>query len=269
VRIIQRFGRIDRIGSKNDAIQLVNYWPDISLDEYINLRERVEDRMVIVDMTSTGDDNVLSAKSNDVAYRREQLKRLQNEVLDLEDANTGVSITDLGLNDFRMDLLSYIDKNPEIKRLPTGLHTVVPAHPESGLVPGVIFILKSRDPVSAREQNNRLYPYFLVYISTDGEIVYDYTQAKYLLDMARKACRGQDEPIPAVFEPFNKRTKDGRDMSTYSALLDKVIHTIQDIESDSDINSLFLGIITTALEGSISGLNDFELISFIVIEESS
>lgn len=269
VRIIQRFGRIDRIGSKNDAIQLVNYWPDISLDEYINLRERVEDRMVIVDMTSTGDDNVLSAKANDVAYRREQLKRLQNEVLDLEDANTGVSITDLGLNDFRMDLLSYIDKNPEIKRLPTGLHTVVPAHPESGLVPGVIFILKSRDPVSAREQNNRLYPYFLVYISTDGEIVYDYTQAKYLLDMARKACRGQDEPIPAVFEPFNKRTKDGRDMSTYSALLDKVIHTIQDIESDSDINSLFLGISTTALEGSISGLNDFELISFIVIEESS
>ncbi|MGD4318432.1 ATP-dependent helicase, partial [Xanthomonas citri pv. citri] len=133
VRIIQRFGRVDRIGSSNSVIQLVNYWPDISLDDYINLRERVENRMVIVDMTSTGDDNVLSAQANDMAYRREQLQKLQNEVLDLEDANTGVSITDLGLNDFRMDLLGYLEVHEELKRLPNGLHTVVPAQPEIGL----------------------------------------------------------------------------------------------------------------------------------------
>ena len=268
VRIIQRFGRVDRIGSSNSVIQLVNYWPDISLDEYINLRERVENRMVIVDMTSTGDDNVLSAQANDIAYRREQLQKLQTEVLDLEDANTGVSITDLGLNDFRMDLLGYMEEHPELERLPNGLHTVVPAQPELGLNAGVIFTLRARHPESPSSQSNRLYPYYLVYINQSGEVVYDYTQAKYLLDVARKACRGKDHPIPEAYEKFNDKTNDGRDMSQYSELLDIVIHTIQDVKSEKDIDSLFSGLSTSALVDVVSGLNDFELISFIVIEES-
>jgi hypothetical protein len=267
VRIIQRFGRVDRIGSKNSVIQLVNYWPDISLDEYINLRERVENRMVIVDMTSTGDDNVLSAQANDIAYRREQLQKLQTEVLDLEDANTGVSITDLGLNDFRMDLLGYMEEHPELERLPNGLHTVVPAQPELGLNTGVIFTLRARHPESPNSQSNRLYPYYLVYINQSGEVVYDYTQAKYLLDIARKACRGKDHPIPEAYEKFNEKTNDGRDMSQYSELLDIVIHTIQDVKAEKDIDSLFSGLTTSALVDVVSGLNDFELISFIVIEE--
>lgn len=269
VRIIQRFGRVDRIGSPNSVIQLVNYWPNISLDEYINLRERVENRMVIVDMTSTGDDNVLSAQANDIAYRREQLHRLQNEVLDLEDANTGVSITDLGLNDFRMDLLSYLEEHPELERLPNGLHTVVPAQPEIGLEPGVIFTLRSRQAESKRIQTNRLYPYYIVYINQKGEVIYDYTQAKYLLDIARKACRGQSEPIPSVYEPFNLKTEDGRNMKQYSELLDKVVHTIKSVKAEKDIDSLFSGLQTTALVDEISSLNDFELISFIVIEDHS
>ncbi len=267
VRIIQRFGRVDRIGSTNSVIQLVNYWPDISLDEYINLRERVENRMVIVDMTSTGDDNVLSAQANDIAYRREQLQKLQTEVLDLEDANTGVSITDLGLNDFRMDLLGYMEEHPELERLPNGLHTVVPAQPELGLNAGVIFTLRARHPESPNSQSNRLYPYYLVYINQDGEVVYDYTQAKYLLDVARKACRGKDHPIPEAYEKFNEKTNDGRDMSQYSELLDIVIHTIQDVKAEKDIDSLFSGLTTSALVDVVSGLNDFDLISFIVIEE--
>ena len=267
VRIIQRFGRVDRIGSSNSVIQLVNYWPDISLDEYINLRERVENRMVIVDMTSTGDDNVLSAQANDIAYRREQLQKLQTEVLDLEDANTGVSITDLGLNDFRMDLLGYMEEHPELERLPNGLHTVVPAQPELGLNAGVIFTLRARHPESPNSQSNRLYPYYLVYINQGGEVVYDYTQAKYLLDVARKACRGKDHPIPEAYEKFNEKTNDGRDMSQYSELLDIVIHTIQDVKAEKDIDSLFSGLTTSALVDVVSGLNDFELISFIVIEE--
>ena len=267
VRIIQRFGRIDRIGSTNSVVQLVNYWPDISLDEYINLRERVENRMVIVDMTTTGDDNVLSAQSNDIAYRREQLQRLQTEVLDLEDANTGVSITDLGLNDFRMDLLSYIEQHPELEKFPNGLHTVVPSQPELGLNAGVIFTLRARHPESPNSQSNRLYPYYLVYINQNGEVVYDYTQAKYLLDVARKACRGKELPIPEAYEKFNEKTNDGRDMSQYSELLDIVIHTIQDVKAEKDIDSLFSGLTTSALVDVVSGLNDFELISFIVIEE--
>ena len=268
VRIIQRFGRVDRIGSSNGVIQLVNYWPDISLDEYINLRERVENRMVIVDMTSTGDDNVLSAKANDMAYRKEQLQKLQTEVLDLEEANTGISITDLGLNDFRMDLLGYLEQHPELERLPNGLHAVVSSQPELGLNAGVIFTLRARHPESLNSQTNRLYPYYLVYINQSGEVVYDYTKAKYLLDLARKACRGKESPIPEAFEKFNIKTDDGRDMSQYSALLDIVIHTIQDVKAEKDIDSLFSGLATSALVDVVSGLNDFELISFIVIEES-
>lgn len=268
VRIIQRFGRVDRIGSSNSVIQLVNYWPDISLDDYINLRERVENRMIIVDMTSTGDDNVLSAQANDMAYRREQLQKLQNEVLDLEDANTGVSITDLGLNDFRMDLLGYMEEHSDLERLPNGLHTVVPAQPGIGLEPGVIFTLRARNPETVGNQVNRLYPYYLVYINQNGDVVYDYTQAKYLLDVARKSCRGKSQPLPEAYEPFNRKTDDGRNMSQYSELLDIVIHSIQDVKAEKDIDSLFSGLSTTALVDVVSGLNDFELISFIVIEGS-
>ena len=268
VCIIQRFGRIDRIGSQNSEIQLVNYWPDISLDEYINLRERVENRMIIVDMTSTGDDNVLTAKSNDIAYRKEQLQRLQTEVLDLEETNAGVSITDLGLNDFRMDLLNYMEHNPDLARLPNGLHTVVPAMPQLGLHAGVIFTLKSRAFSVEQMNQNRLYPYYLVYIQQDGTIVYDYTKAKHLLDLARLACRDKSIPIPTAYEPFNRKTKDGREMKRYSELLDTVIENIRNVKAEKDIDSLFNGLNTTALIDDIQSLSDFELISFIVIEDA-
>ncbi|MBY6285229.1 DEAD/DEAH box helicase family protein [Neisseria subflava] len=269
VRIIQRFGRIDRIGSQNSVIQLVNYWPDISLDDYIKLRERVESRMVIADMAGTGDDNVLSAQSNDIAYRREQLKRLQEEVLDLEDANGGVSITDLGLNDFRIDLHNYLEANPQIKRLPFGLHAVVPADTELGLLPGVIFALRSRKGQTERNPNNRIHPYFLTYISTDGKIIQNYTEAKHILDVMRKICRPHGEPIPSAYHSFNKRTKDGRNMKHYSDLLEKSVAAIQNRKIESDLDSLFSSHQTTALENDTAGSNDFELIGFIVIEEVS
>jgi hypothetical protein len=189
VRIIQRFGRVDRIGSPNASIQLVNYWPDISLDEYIRLKERVENRMMIADVTATGDDNVLNAQANDVAYRKEQLRRLQDEVIEMEDLKTGVSITDLGLNDFRMDLLNYIKANGDLSHVPNGMHAVVPAQPEAGLLPGVIFTLRSRKPGAQHQQQNRLYPFSLIYIGNDGRIISDHTEAKRLLDLARSACK--------------------------------------------------------------------------------
>jgi hypothetical protein len=174
VRIIQRFGRVDRIGSQNASIQLVNYWPDISLDEYINLKERVENRMMIADVTATGDDNVLNAQANDVAYRKEQLRRLQDEVIEMEDLKTGVSITDLGLNDFRMDLLNYIKTNGDLSHVPNGMHAVVPAQPAAGLLPGVIFTLRNRKPGNNVNQHNRLYPFALIYIANDGQIISDH-----------------------------------------------------------------------------------------------
>jgi SNF2 family DNA or RNA helicase len=266
VRIIQRFGRIDRIGSPNSQIQLVNYWPDITLDEYINLKERVENRMVITDITATGDDNVLTAKSSDIAYRKEQLKRLQDEVIELEDVKAGISITDLGLNDFRMDLLNYVKEHGELDSVPHGLHAVVPAQPERGLEPGVIFALRNiHDGVNINQQN-RLHPYYLVYIAEDGEVVADHTEVKRLLDLIRSSCKGKPEPIQSVCRTFNDRTQDGRQMDAYSELLSKAIRSMIEVQEGNDIDSLFSGGHTTALTATIQGLEDFELIAFLVIE---
>lgn len=265
VRIVQRFGRIDRIGSPNTQIQLSNYWPDISLDEYINLKERVENRMHIVDMAGTGEDNVLTSKSSDVAYRKDQLQRLQNEVIELEDVKTGISITDLGLNDFRMDLLNYLKTHDDLPRMPHGLHTVVPADPKRGLVPGVIFALRNiHDSVNLNQQN-RLHPYYLIYIGEDGEIVADQTQVKRLLDLIRTGCKGHTVPFRDLSAAFNVETQDGRNMGTYSDLLNSAIRSMIEVKEERDIDSLFSGGHTTALTQTIAGLEDFELIAFIVI----
>ncbi|MCA3168480.1 MAG: DEAD/DEAH box helicase family protein [Burkholderiales bacterium] len=267
VRIIQRFGRVDRIGSPNSSIQLVNYWPDISLDEYINLKERVESRMMIADVTATGDDNVLSAQANDVSYRKEQLRRLQEEVIELEDLKTGVSITDLGLNDFRMDLLNYVKANGELSNVPSGMHAVVPAKPEMGLRPGVIFTLCNRNPSVNVSQQNRLHPYYLVYISREGVVIHDHTEVKRLLDLVRSCCKGQAQPIPDACRLFNKETADGRKMQVYSDLLGKTIRSMIEVKEEKDLDSLFSGGKTTALVNTIAGLDDFELITFLVIQE--
>lgn len=268
VRIIQRFGRIDRIGSPNSQIQLVNYWPDISLDEYINLRERVENRMVIADVAATGDDNVLTAKSSEIAYRKDQLKRLQEEVIELEDVRTGVSITDLGLNDFRMDLLNHVKANGDLDDLPNGMHAVVPAQPALGLQPGVIFALKNiHDSVNVNQQN-RLHPYYLVYVGGDGEVIVDHTQVKRLLDLVRASCKGRAEPIADVCRLFNDRTQDGRKMEECSALLSAAIRSMIEVKEEKDLDSLFSGGRTTALIHTIAGLDDFELIAFLVVEPS-
>lgn len=267
VRIIQRFGRIDRIGSPNQSIQLVNYWPDITLDEYINLKERVENRMVIADVTATGDDNVLTAKSSDIAYRKEQLRRLQEEVIELEDLKTGVSITDLGLNDFRMDLLNYVKEHGDMEDVPKGMHAVVPAQPDLGLKPGVIFALRNCNDGVNINQQNRLHPYYLVYIAKDGEIIANHAEAKKLLDLARASSNGRHEPVAAVCGLFNAETDDGRNMKMYSDLLGRAIHSMIEVKEEKDLDSLFSGGRTTALLNTISGLDDFELIAFLVVQE--
>ena len=268
VRIIQRFGRIDRIGSTNASIQLVNYWPDISLDEYINLKECVESRMMIADVTATGDDNVLSAQANDVSYRKEQLRRLQDEVIELEDLKTGVSITDLGLNDFRMDLLNFVKANGELNSMPSGMHAVVTAKPEMGLHPGVIFTLRNLNQSVNVSQQNRLHPYYLVYINREGEVIHDHTEVKRLLDLVRSCCKGQAQPIPDACRLFNKETADGRKMQVYSDLLGKTIRSMIEVKEEKDLDSLFSGGKTTALVNTIAGLDDFELITFLVIQEA-
>jgi len=267
VRIIQRFGRIDRIGSKNTHIQLVNFWPDISLDDYINLKERVENRMVIADVTATGDDNVLSAEANDLAFRKEQLQRLQDEVIDLEDVKTGVSITDMGLNDFRMDLVSYVKENGSLDHAPKGMHAVINIQPDIGLLPGVIFVLRNTDSSVNLNRQNRLHPYYLVYIDNNGNVLINHIEVKKILDLLRSACKNRQEPMKSLYQAFNRETEDGHRMNTYSRLLEQAINSIIDVKEQKDVESLFSGGGTSALLDTINGLDNFELIAFLVVRE--
>jgi hypothetical protein len=269
VRIIQRFGRIDRIGSINSRIQLVNFWPDISLDEYINLKERVENRMVIADLAATADDNVLTQQSSDAAFRKDQLRKLQEEVIELEDVRTGVSITDLGLNDFRMDLLGYVKECGELASTPRGLHAVVPAQLDIGLRPGVIFALRNINADEQLNRGNRLHPHYLVYLDNSGTLIADHTEVKLLLDLIRAGCRSHDEPVAKVCRTFNTATSEGADMSYYSDLLTAAIRSMIDVTEERDLDSLFTPGHTTALTQTIAGLDDFELIAFLAIVDAN
>lgn len=266
VRIIQRFGRIDRIGSKNTYIQLVNFWPDMDLDEYINLKGRVETRMKISVMTSTGDDNLIDPEEKgDLEYRRQQLKKLHEEVVDIEDMSTGISIMDLGLNEYRLDLLDYVKTHDDFDRMPKGMHAVVSSSVD--LPPGVIFVLRNIDDSVNIDNQNRIHPFYMVYVGMDGEIICDYLNPKKILDDIRLLCKGKKEPNKELCYKFNKETNDGKDMSELSDLLTDAINSIIDVKEESDIDSLFTAGGTSALMSNISGLNDFELICFLVIKE--
>lgn len=261
VRIIQRFGRIDRIGSKNAVIQLVNFWPDLNLDEYINLKSRVETRMRISVMASTGDDDPINQdEKGDLEYRRSQLKRLQDEVVDLEDMTSGVSIMDLGLNEFRMDLLAYMKENKAIDHTPFGIHAVV-----KGEKPGVIFVMKNVDEQINIQNQNRLHPFYIIYIGMDGEIITNHLQPKDTLDMMRHLARAKTEPDKRLCDRFNRETNNGKNMGKVSQLLEKSIMSIIDAKEESDIDSFFFGGQTSFLSGGFSGLDDFELICFMVV----
>ena len=264
IRIIQRFGRIDRIGSRNIVIQLVNFWPDVTLDDYINLKAKVETRMKIVDMAATGDDNILSdEEKTDLEYRKAQLKRLQDEVVDIEDMTTGISIMDLGLNEFRLDLLEYIKNHPGIEKAPFGLNAVVPTNEDAPA--GTIFVLKNRsDSVNINNQN-RLHPFYMVYISNEGEVICDHLSPKQMLDKMRFLCKGKTEPIPEAYKQFNKETCDGKDMSKFSYLLGRAVASIIEVKDESDIDSFLGGGQVSFLTNEIKGLDDFELICFLVV----
>ena len=265
VRIIQRFGRVDRIGSRNDVIQLVNYWPDIELDDYIKLKGRVESRMKATVITSTGDDNLLSNdEKGDLEYRRNQLKKLQNEVVDIEDMDSGVNIVDLGLNEFRLDLLANLKEHPNMDLTPFGMSAVVAS---SELVePGVIYVLKNKNNGVNIDRSNLLHPFYMVYLSHTGTVICDHLSPKKLLDKMRYACKDKTEPDKVLCKQFNKETRDGKNMRHYSDLLQSAIESIITVKEESDIDSLFSVGETSALTYNIKGLDDFELICFLVIK---
>lgn len=264
VRIIQRFGRIDRIGSRNAFIQLVNFWPDVDLDDYIDLKSRVESRMKAVDLTATADDNLLSNNEKlDLQYRKQQLQQLQKEVVDIEDMSKGISIMDLGLNEFRLDLLEYIKTHGELDKTPFGLHAVVPASEECP--PGVIYVLKNCTDNINIDRKNLLHPFYAVYIGEDGEIICNHLAPKKLLDKLRFTCRGKDKPLTDLCNEFNKVTDDGRSMGVYSRLLEDAIASIINVKDADDVDSFLSGEEISFFDNSIKGLDDFELICFLVV----
>jgi len=265
VRIIQRFGRIDRIGSKNAQIQLVNYWPDMTLDEYINLKGRVEARMKVSVLTATGDDNILSPEEkDDLEYRKQQLERLKEDVVDLEEMNTGVSIMDLGLNEFRLDLLEYINKNNDVEHTPLGLHAVVKGNEQTP--PGTIYVLKNRTAGVNIDHKNQLHPFYMVYIKDDGEVVVDHLHPKDLLDKMRLICKPFSKPDLPLCKEFNKETHDGLRMGKYSDLLSSAIESIVTKKEESNMDSFLDGFAGDLFTKEVTGLDDFELICFLVIK---
>ncbi|ABR54063.1 helicase domain protein [Methanococcus vannielii SB] len=264
VRIIQRFGRIDRIGSENEKIQLVNFWPPVDLDEYINLKSRVESRMHALNLAATGEENLLVDEDGDLEYRKKQLLKLRNEVIELEDMDTGVSITDLGLNDFRIDLINYFKEHGEIENVPFGLHAIVKQ--SEHFKPGVIFILKNVNENVNINNTNRLHPFYLVYVSEDGDVITNHLQVKETLDAFRALAKNRSDPDYELCDLFNNETKEGSKMDKYSELLQKSIKSIIEVKEESDINSLFRSGGTSIGSDSIKGLNDFELICFLVIK---
>lgn len=265
VRIIQRFGRIDRIGSKNATITMVNFWPDLTLDAYINLKQRVENRMMITNMASTGDDNILNTDEKDLEYRKIQLQKLQDEVIDLEELREGVSITDLGLNDFRIDLSNYIKSHGELNNIPEGLHAVVRATPI--LEEGVIFVLKNVNSTVNINKLNRLHPYYLVYIKNSGELLLNHIESKKILDAMRMLSKGKSEPISELCNELSIETDEYHNMESYSQLLKQSIGSIVQTEEEKEIMSLFRSGGTTALTDKIKGIEDFKLISFLIVRK--
>ena len=265
VRIIQRFGRIDRIGSRNSVIQLVNYWPDMTLDEYIDLKGRVEARMKVSVLTSTGDDNPISPEEKgDLEYRKAQLKKLQEEVVDIEEMNSGVSIMDLGLNEFRLDLLEYMKTHEDVEHTPFGLHAVVGQN--NFTEPGVIFVLKNRNKEVNIDKKNRLHPFYIIYVRNDGSVVINHLAPKELLDKFRSLCKGKRDPQTALCRQFNKETRDGLKMTHYSKLLGDAIGSVINVKQESDLDSFLEGMQGDLFTNNVTGIDDFELICFLVIK---
>jgi len=290
VRIIQRFGRIDRLGSKNEKIQLVNFWPTKDLDNYINLKERVEARMALVDVTATGEDNVLNTEqieeliTDDLKYRSQQLKKLKEEVLDLEDMDETVSLTDFTLDDFRIELLNFIESNRRrLKDSPMGLYAVVPApggdyaklltgreisSTEKEIIkPGVIYCLAQKGDNEGNEEVNPLNPYFLLYIRDDGTVRYNYTNAKQILEIYRLLCQGQKTPYAELCALFNDETANGEKMDKYSDLLKKAVNEIVHVFKKKGNIKLTTdrGAMLIPKTKQISAMEDFELVTWLIV----
>lgn len=270
VRIIQRFGRIDRLGSTNETIQLINFWPDLELDEYIQLEGRVKGRMALLDASATGEENVLEGKSNtemnDLKYRRQQLMTLQDEVLNLEDMSNGITITDFAFDDFRVELQRYAQDHPGLlEDSPSGLCAVarIPEELEDDVEPGILFCLRQNDESRDPKDTNPTFPFYVIYVTNDGSVTASHTQPKNALDIMRAECDGQTEPVLELCKRFNQKTKDGTDMSSVNALLQAAVADITGIQETKGIESLFSA--GEVGSGAALGFDDYSIVSFVVL----
>ena len=273
VRIIQRFGRVDRLGSRNNAIQLANFWPNMELDEYINLESRVSGRMVLLDISATGEENVIeydeNRQMNDLEYRRKQMKQLQEAVVDLEDMDGSVSITDMTLNDFRMDLSGFMKENiSKLETAPTGFHAVVSSVSDE-MPLGAIFVLRDIFGKVQNASNYALAPFYIVYVSEDTNIVFNHLQSKKSLDIFKKLCANNDELEISSINNFNTTTKSGADMSLYQAMLEAAITSVIGKAEEKGIESLFSRGGTALTQDQFKGLEDFEVVTFLIIKEAN
>lgn len=260
VSLIQRFGRIDRIGSKNKAIKMINFFPAMELNEYLSLEQRVKGKMVSVNLASTGDEDILTPEMNDINFRKRQLEKLKDEVIDIEDAADNISLTDLNMNEYLFELSNYIKEMPEIKEVPRGIYSVA-----KGEKTGVIFCFKHKNVLSKPKNESSLYPYYLMYVNNSKEIYFSNVQAREVLKELRKLCYKQDKPIKELVDNFLKKTKDVKDMSMYSELLSSAIKTIQGNEEKEAEQTIFdFGGFNN--EFANESEDDFELISFLVVE---
>jgi SNF2 family DNA or RNA helicase len=274
VRIIQRFGRVDRLGSHNAKIQLANFWPNIELDEYINLEARVSGRMVLLDISATGEENLIDydekKQMNDLEYRRHQMEQLQDSVLDLEDMDGNVSITDMTLNDFRMDLSGFMKDNMEqLESTPSGFYATISQNGTNieDITPGAIFCLKDIHGKVELDPHYALSPYYIVYVAEDGTIIYNHLQSKKSLDIFKKLCSINKTIDTQAVANLNKTTQNGKNMSTYQYMLEATIQSIIGKTEEKGIESLFSRGGTSLTQDNFSALEDFEVISYLIIKE--
>jgi len=276
VRIIQRFGRIDRLGSPNQVIQLVNFWPNMELDEYINLEARVSGRMVLLDISATGEENIIeyadAGQMNDLEYRRRQLKQLQDQVIDLEDLGGSISITDMTFNDFRMDLKDYLEINgDDLDQLAQGAFAVTTPDGllDDEIQPGVLFCLRSENEKVRRDTVNALDPYYLVYVGDTGEVILNFQHTKKILDFFKKLSLGRSQPDTEAVACFEKATRNVKDMSHYKDLLGKAVAAITGKAEEKGVESLFQRGGTAISKDTFRGIDDFEVISYLIITEGA
>jgi hypothetical protein len=272
VRIIQRFGRIDRLGSVNRRIQLINFWPNMELEQYIDLERRVTGRMALLDISATGEENVIEQRPgdgmNDLEYRRRQLLKLQHAVIDLEDLSSGVSITDMNLSEYRIELTSYLREHPgRLEGLPPGLFAVIAAPPpEAGLRPGVVFCLRSVSE-NAFDSSYPLHPYYLVHVDASGGAVLPFTRAKKIMDAMKGLCLGRDGVDGPALASFNRQSKNGGDLAAVQNLLAAAIQSISGVGEERALASLFSPGGTHAFKGEFRGIEDFEVEAFLIVVE--